>query len=192
MRISKKSLILVAVGLTLAAIAAPVLASPPPLYKLEQSSFSVDFQVGDCLVRTTEYSTQHFVLGRPMASTNIGTVVGISPNPICISVQVGGIPINVPSNTPVPFAVVDVRNPGNGTVVATYAIIPPGEGFLDLPVPTPVQVGANAWLKEHGPSLTYEGYVYVFTGPDDTDYLVVPFTAQGDAVSGFDVVVSAP
>ena len=191
MKISRKTLILVVIGLALAAIATPVLASPPPLYKLEQSSFSVEFFIPEtgCTVTTAELSTQHFVLGRPMASTNVGTITASSPTPICAAVSVGGLDIVIRNGAEVGFAVVDVRNPGNGTVVATYAILPPDQATAFFGSP---QAGANAWLKEHGPSLTYEGYLYVFKGESPTDYVVVPFTAQGDAVSGFNVTVSMP
>jgi hypothetical protein len=130
MKITRKSLIVVAVVLALAVMVTPVIASPPDIIRLERSVFGVVFDLGACTVESAEYSTKHFVFGRPMASTNVGTAMVTSGT--CV---VG--PFTVPSGGSVPFAVVDVRNPGNGTVIATYALalipdelVPPG-----LPAP---------------------------------------------------------
>jgi len=180
MKITRKSLSVAVIVLALAVMVTPVIASPPDIIRLERSVFGVVFDLGACTVQTAEYSTKHFVFGRPMASTNVGTATVTSG--ICV---VG--PFTIPSGGSVPFAVVDVRNPGNGTVIATYAfalipdeLVPPG-------LPKPIQAGANAWLKKHGPSLTYEGYAYVYTGPGPYDYQTVPFTAMGHPETGFDV-----
>jgi hypothetical protein len=122
-----------------------------------------------------------------VASTNVGTATTIGPDP-CIDVSVDGVHITVPPNITVPFAVVDIRNPGNGTVIKTYAMVmasAPGGDFLGLPVPPAplVQAGANAELINRGhQSLQYEGYVYVYT---TWGYLVAPFTAQGHPDAGF-------
>ena len=159
---------------------------------MEQSSFQVNFSIpipgtgASCTLTTDELSTQHFVLGRPMASTNVGSITASSPIGFCAAVSVDGIDIEIHDGDTVEFAVVDVRNPGNGTVVATYAILPFGQATAVFGSP---QVGANGWLKKHGPVLTYEGYLYIFF---EGNYVVVPFTAKGDAVSGFDVSVSGP
>jgi len=188
MKITRKSLIVVAVVLSLAVMATPIVASSE-IIRLEQSSFTVMFNVGACQVVTSEYSTKHFLFNKPIASTNVGTATTIGPDP-CIDVSVDGIHITVPPNITVPFAVVDIRNPGNDTVVKTYAMVaylwvPAGGDFLGLPVPpnAPVQAGANAELTDRGhQSLQYEGYVYVYT---TWGYQVVPFTAQGHPDTGF-------
>lgn len=187
MKITRKFLIAVAIVLALAVMAAPVIASPPPIYRLERSEFDMTFNIPDfgCKVTTSELSTKHFVLERPMASTNTGTAtVGSLPGSYCLMViEVPGtpLPLVIKDGDQVGFAVVDVRNPGNGTVIATYAIIPPIPGSPLLPF---MPVGANAWLKKHGPSLTYEGYVYVSI-PGSQEYHTEPFTAMGDPDEGF-------
>jgi hypothetical protein len=180
MKNRKKFLMVVAVVLALAVIATPVIASPPPIYSLERSVFSVVFNLGACTVETAEYSTKHFVFGRPMASTNVGTATVTSGT--CV---VG--PFTIPPGGSVLFNVVDVRNPGNGTVIATYAFALIPEELLPPSLPKPIQAGANAWLKKHGPSLTYEGYAYIYMGLPGQDYLTVPFTAAGHPETGFDV-----
>jgi len=116
-----------------------------------------------------------------MASTNVGTAMVTSSTPCVVG------PFTVPPGGSVPFAVVDVRNPGNGTVITTYAFALIPDELLPPGLPTPIQAGANAWLKKHGPSLTYEGYAYVYIGVPGQDYLTVPFTAMGHPETGFDV-----
>jgi hypothetical protein len=178
MKITRKFLIIVAVVLALVVMATPVIASSK-IIRLEQSSFTVTFNVGACQIVTSEYSTKHFLFNKPIASTNVGTATASGT---CPPIDVGGVPVIIPIGVPVPFAVVDIRNPGNDTVIKTYAMVmAPASGgdFLGLPVPSNalVQAGANAELINRGhQSLQYEGYVYVYT---TWGYLVAPFTAQG-------------
>jgi hypothetical protein len=192
MKITRKSLIVVAVVLVLAVMVTPVVASPPPIYRLEQIEFDMVFRIPEteCTVATHELSTKHFVFGRPMASTNVGIATVSTPDPSipCIVVQVGEEPLIIEDGDWAGFAVVDVRNPGNGTVIATYAIVPTGQSSL----PLPPQVGANAWLTTGGPSLTYEGYAYIYVGLPGQDYLTVPFTAVGHPDTGFFDVQPGP
>jgi hypothetical protein len=187
MKNRKKFLIVAAIVLALAVVTTPVIASPPPIYSLERSEFDMTFNIPEtqCTVTTEELSTKHFVFGRPMASTNVGKATVSTPHPSipCIVVQVGGEPLIIKHGDWAGFAVVDVRNPGNGTVIATYAIVPLGQSSL----PLPPQVGANAWLTTGGPSLTYEGYAYIYLGLPGQDYLTVPFTVMGHPETGFDV-----
>jgi hypothetical protein len=165
MKITRKFLIVAVIVLALAVMATPIIAAPPDVIELKWSTFQVDFNIpGMCKVKTTEYSTMHKLFGRPMASTDVGTAMVTEG--MCV---VG--PFEIPTGDSVPFAVVDVRNPGNGTVIATY-------GIALIGFPTPIQAGANAWLTTGGPSLTYEGYAYVYTG-GEPDYQVVQFTAEG-------------
>jgi hypothetical protein len=187
MKITRRFLIAVAVVLALAVIATPVIASRPPIYELVGDHWSdMTFTIPPppppapplppCTLTAEEWSTKHILFGRPMASTNVGRITATG---FCPKIPVGGGGIPIPPE--VWFAVVDVRNPGNGTVIATYGIATvPGEL---PPLPWPVQAGANAWLKKHGPSLTYEGYVYVCTvrTPDGTcqHYEHVQFVAEG-------------
>ena len=190
MRITRKSLIVVAVVLALAVMATPVIASSK-IIRLERSTFMVTFNVGTCQVVTDEYSTKHFVFNRPVASTNVGTATATG---VCPPINVGGVPVPIP-NFPVPFAVVDIRNPGNDTVIKTYAMVAYvlGSAFPGLPVPpdAPVQAGVTAELINRGhQSLEYNGYVYIYTVYGD--YLTVPFVAVGDPDSGFSITVPAP
>lgn len=181
MKITRKSLIVVAVVLALAVIATPVIASQPLVYELVWDHWSdMTFTIPPptpslppCTLTAEEWSTKHTLFGRPMASTNVGRITATG---FCPKIPVGGGEIPIPPE--VWFAVVDVRNPGNGTVIATYGI---ATVLGELPpLPWPVQAGANAWLKKHGPSLNYEGYVYVCTAQEpDPHYEVVQFTAEG-------------
>ncbi len=72
-------------------------------------------------------------------------------------------------------------------MIATYALALIPDELVPPGLPTPIQAGANAWLKNDGPSLTYEGYAYAYIGLPGQDYLTVPFTAMGHPETGFDV-----
>lgn len=202
MKITKKSLIVVAVVLALAVMATPVIASS--ILELQRSTFDVAFNITPtCQVVTKEFSTKHILFGRPVASTNVGTATATHPTDpdasgVCTQVTVPGVPTPITINygDTVPFAVVDIRNPWSDIVIKTYAMVAyvPSGGFLGLPVPSdaPVQAGAYARLVKFRPPLKYIGYVYVYTGPGKEDYLTVPFVAEGHPDTGFVVKVLSP
>ena len=199
MKISRKSLIVLAVVLALAVTAVSVTASVPPLYR---RSFGVDFTYEGCLVRTEEFATVHPMAVMPgvsEVSTNIGTVTASGRNP-CIEQEIPGVgTITVKNGEKMPFTVTDVRD-SSGIVAASIATVPilaPHNGkFLNLSVPKkegkdhiPVQAGANAFLVAvTPPDLVYCGYVYIYTGTTPPNgYLTVPFVATGNPSAGFGI-----
>jgi hypothetical protein len=186
MKITKKLLIVGAVVLAFAVIASPVLAFSKIIWLEPQDVFSVRFQLGSCTLDTTEYSTKHWLFGRPIFSTNVGFVNLTGPCPIDLGwgpIDIGGISV--------PFGVLDVRNPNpaNDIVIKSLAMVAPLDSAALPPGLVPpglVRAGANAWLVRQGPPHKYLGYAYLYhcTNPvdlscEDKDYLVIPFMAEG-------------
>ncbi len=177
MRRLRRPLVAVVVALAVALAATPVLAASGLVALKSYGPFNVSFTVGDCTIQTTELATQHYILGKLAASTNVGRVVALTD---CALGQQ-----NVARGTSVPFAVVDVAGwPLSDTIVRTFAIaVGPPTPNLVPPWPAVVQAGVNAQLIRLSPK-TYAGYAYLRTGAGESDYLVVPFEVKAEG-NGF-------
>lgn len=157
MKVVKRFLIVVAIVVILAVVAVPVAAAAGTLTLKAYGPFSMSFPLGGCTIVTEERATQHYLFGKLLVSTNIGKAQATGPCP-------GG----VPTGLWVPFAVVDIANwPWNSVIVRTYGI---ATGLPEVTFPA----GVNAQLTSFSP-LAYTGYAYMHTGPQPSDYLIVPF-----------------